>query len=160
MADSESQNYPTPASFYTLLDMGKDDPLAYFDSLTGGDQTIQMVSYNVFDANTGLVTTRFMPGQTTYAPVVLLRAMDVNSKEMWLRFYDSVTGKLKKVRQNYTVKMFDGDGNALVWWHLLNAIPMKISGFSFNAKTEAYYTDFELTLQAEEIQIVFDFPKK
>jgi phage tail-like protein len=155
MSDEEKY-YPNPASYYALYEMGKlDDPLAYFDSLTGGDQTIALVTYNVIDEK-GNVTTKFMPGQTTFEPVVLLRAMDQFSKEMKDRFVDSVMGKLKKSRQNYSVLMFDGDANPVVWWHLFNAIPSKIDGFSFNSKTEAYYTDFELTLQAESIAIQFE----
>ena len=152
---SDDSYYPHPASYYALYEMGEDDPLAYFDSLTGGDQTIALVTYNVIDEK-GNVTTRYMPGQTTFEPVLLLRAMDDYSKEMKNRFVDSVMGKLKTVRRNYSVCMFDGDANPVVWWHLFNAIPSKISGFSFNSKVEAYYTDFELTLHAESISIQFE----
>jgi phage tail-like protein len=156
MAEDNSSYYPNPASYYALFEMGKDDPLAYFDSLTGGDQTIEMVTYNVMDTQSNQVTTKFMPGQTTFAPLTLLRAMDFYSEEMKNRFADSILGKLKKVRLNYSVKMFDGDGKAIVWWNIFNAIPTKISGFSFNSKTESSYTSFELTLQAEFIEIIFE----
>jgi len=147
--------YPHPASYYELLEMGSDDPLAQFDSMTGGDQTISLVTYNVIDAK-GNVTTKYMPGQTSFKEVTLLRAMDSLSKDMKDRFVDAVVGRLKKVRQNYSVRWFDGQGESLVWWHLYNAVPSAISGFSFNAPKEAYYTDFELTLQAESIVIQFE----
>jgi phage tail-like protein len=147
---------PNPASYYALYEMDdKNDPLAYFDSLTGGDQTISLVTYNVIDAK-GNVTTKYMPGQTSFKEVTLLRAMDSLSKDMKDRFVAAVVGKLKTVRRNYSIRWFDGEGESLVWWHLMNAIPKGISGFSFNAKTEAYYTDFELTLQAESIVIQFE----
>lgn len=152
----EDEYYPSSASYYALYEMGKsDDPLAYFDSLTGGDQTISLVTYNVID-DKGNVTTKYMPGQTSFKEVTLLRAMDTLSKEMKNRFVEAVMGKLKTIRQNYSVRWFDGEGESIVWWHLYNAIPSGISGFSFNAKSEAYYTDFELTLQAESIVIQFE----
>jgi phage tail-like protein len=148
-------NYPHSASYYELLEMGKPDPLGQFDSMTGGDQTISMVAYNVMD-DKGNVTTKYMPGQTSFKEITLLRAMDSLSKEMKNRFVDAVMGRLKTVRQNYSVRWFDGDGKSLVRWDLINAVPSAISGFSFNAPKEAYYTDFELTLQAESIEIVFE----
>ena len=149
-------SYPTPASQYALLDMvGNNNPLIYFDSLTGGDQTIETITYKVRDPQSGLVITKLMPGQTTYAPITLLRALDPDDEEMKLKFMDSVNGLVKKVRANYTVQMFDGTGTMLVHWNLIKAIPTGISGFSFNATTEASYTSFELTLQAESIEIVF-----
>jgi phage tail-like protein len=152
----ESNYYPHPSSYYALYEMGNsDDPLAYFDSMTGGDQTIALVTYNVMD-DKGNVTTKYMPGQTSFQEIVLLRAMDSLSKQMKDLFVETVMGKLKKVRQNYSIRWFDGQGESLVWWHLYNALPTGISGFSFNAPKEAYYTDFELTLQAESIFIQFE----
>ncbi|MFO7583560.1 MAG: phage tail protein [Anaerolineales bacterium] len=151
----ESKYYPHPASYYELLEMGSDDPLAQFDSMTGGDQTISLVAYNVMD-DKGNVTTKYMPGQTSFKEITLLRAMDSLSEEMKNRFVDAVMGRLKTVRQNYSIRWFDGEGESLVWWHLYNAVPSTISGFSFNASKEAYYTDFELTLQAESIEIIFE----
>lgn len=155
MAD-ESTDYPHSAAYYELIEMDKaGDPLGQFDSMTGGEQTISMVAYNVMD-DKGNVTTKYMPGQTSFKEVTLLRAMDSLSKEMKDRFVASVMGKLKQVRTNYTVRWFDGEGKSLVWWHLMNAVPSAISGFSFNAPKEAYYTDFEITLQAENIIIQFE----
>lgn len=149
-------SYPTPASQYALLDMvAGNNPLVYFDTLTGGDQTIETITYKVRDPQSGLVITKSMPGQTSYKPITLLRALDPTDEDMKKKFMDSVNGLVKKVRTNYTVQMFDGAGTMLVHWNLINAIPVGISGFSFNSKTEAYYTDFELTLQAETIEIVF-----
>lgn len=155
MADDEKY-YPHPASYYALYDMiDKNNPLAYFDSLTGGNQVVSMVTYNVIDGK-GNVTTKVMPGQTTFEPVTLLRAVDIFSKEVKDRFYESVAGKLKTLRNNYSVCMFDGNGDPVVWWHLFNAVPTSITGFSFNSKTAEYYTDFEITLQAESIFMQFE----
>jgi len=128
--------------------------MCFFDSLTGGDQKISMVQYNVSDA-IGNVTTKFMPGQTSFDPVTLLRAMDLYSKDMNIMFQQSIAGMLKTVRRNFSIYMFDWNGVPLVWWHLIDAVPLSISGFSFNDKTENSYTDFEITLQAESIYIEF-----
>jgi phage tail-like protein len=149
---------PTPISQYTLYEMLNKTPskiLAHFDMLTGGDQVISMVTYNVID-DKGNVTTKVMPGQTTFEPLLLLRAMDVAAEEIVLLFEDAVAGKLKTLRRNYSVSMNDANGNPLVWWHLYNALPLKVSGFDFNMKTESTYTSFEITLQAELIDIDFD----
>jgi phage tail-like protein len=146
--------YPTPSSYYGVADIGNENKMCFFDSLTGGDQKISMVQYNVADA-IGNVTTKFMPGQTTFEPVTLLRAMDLYSTDLNILFQKSIAGMLKSVRRNFSIYMFDWDGTPLVWWHLIEAVPLSISGFSFNAKTENNYTSFELSLQAESIYIEF-----
>lgn len=145
--------YPTPASYFALLDYGSDDPII-FDSLTGGDRKISLVNYNVM-APVGSVTTKFMPGQTSFEPVTLLRSMDKYDDFLNQLFVDAVNGVYKKIRRHFSIYMYDGEGNPLVWWDLFDAVPASITGFSFNSKTESSYTDFELTLQAESIEVVF-----
>jgi hypothetical protein len=148
---------PTPKgqfSLYDLVDAPK-APLAHFDTLTGGEQVISMVKYNVMD-DAGNVTTKFMPGQTSFEPMVLLRSMDVMAKQLNLQFQEAVLGKIKGLKRNLSVSMNDSNGKPLVWWHLNNVLPLKISGFDFNMTTEAEYTSFEITLQAESIVIEFE----
>ena len=146
----------TPAAQYALYDVlstaPKSQALAEFDSLTGGDQVISMVTYNVIDANGG-VTTKIMPGQTTFEPITLLRPMDAPSKSMMDLIRAAIEGKCE--RRDISVSMNDAQGNPLVWWDLFGAVPIKLSGFSFNSKVEAYYTDFEITFQAEDIKVTF-----
>jgi phage tail-like protein len=149
---------PTPSSQYTLYEMVTKESspvLGHFDSLTGGDMVISTVKYNVMD-DKGNVTTKYMPGQTSFEPIELLRSMDVVAEEMKDKFYEAVDGKLKTLRKNYSVSMNDANGNALVWWHLSNALPVKVSGFSFNEYAEAEYATFELHLQPESVLIEFD----
>ncbi len=128
-----------------------------FDSVTGGEQSIAAVSYKVMDGN-GHVVTRFMPGQVSYTPISLLRPMDQGSIQIYETFVDTVSGKMKKVRKNYSLSMLNDDGLPVVWWDLINAIPVKISGFDFNEVTETYYTDFTIDIQAEEIYVTFVAP--
>jgi phage tail-like protein len=158
MADDKPASLirPTPVSYYTLYEMvDKNHPLAYFSALTGGEQTIEMISYNVTDGK-GNITTKFIPGQTSFAPVKLLRPMDSFSKDIKNLFADAVSGKLVSIKKNYSIAMIDGQANPLVWWHLFDAIPSSLGGFSFNEHTENNYTDFEISLQAESIVIQFE----
>jgi len=153
---------PTPKSQYTLYDMidaKRENAIAEFEMLTGGDQVISMVKYNVMD-NKGNVTTKSMPGQTSYEPIVLLRPMDIVAREIYHRFADAVSGKIKGVKRNYSVSMNDSKGRPLAIWHLYNAMPIKISGFNFNMTTEAAYKDFEVTFQAESIEFDWEHPRK
>jgi phage tail-like protein len=155
-------NEPTPSAQYTLYDVLSPAPksamLAEFDALTGGDQTISMVTYNIIDEK-GMVTTRFMPGQTTFSPIQLLRPMDLSSAAMYQLLSAAILGKC--VRKNYSVSMNDSQGNPVAWWNLYNALPTKLDGFSFNGKIAGEsgagvnYTDFEITFQAEAIDITF-----
>jgi phage tail-like protein len=147
-------NYPIPSSYYGVCDLGSNDPACYFDSLTGGDQKISLVQYNVTDGK-GNITTKFMPGQTSFEPVSLLRAMDSYSTDMNIMFQKAIAGILVSVRKNYSIYMYDSNGVPLVWWDLYNAVPVSISGFSFNASKEKNYTDFEISFQAENIIINF-----
>lgn len=158
----EIDSQPTPAAQFSLYDVispaPKDALLAEFDALTGGDQTLSMVTYNIIDKNGG-VTTRVMPGQTTFGPVALLRPMDLSSASMYKLLRDAIEGKC--LRKNYSVSMNDANGNPVAWWDLINALPIKLDGFSFNGKlggadgVGVNYTDFEITFQAEDIKISF-----
>lgn len=147
---------PTPKSQYSLYEMLERTPklLGEFDMLTGGEQVISPISYKVIDPS-GNVTTRSMPGQTTFTPISLLRPMDLGAQEVYEKFSDAISGKLKEVRKNYSVSMNDSQGKPVVWWHLYNAVPVKVSGFDFNMKTESVYTDFTIDIQAEFIEIKF-----
>jgi phage tail-like protein len=153
----EPLSEPTPKSqyfLYEMIDKTSKKLLAEFDMLTGGEQTISTVSYEVIDEY-GNVTTRFMPGQTTFSPVSLLRAIDAGAIDVYAKFTDAIAGKLKDLRRNYSISMNDSKGDPLVWWHLYNAIPIKVSGFDFNMRTESVYTDFTVDIQAEYIEIEF-----
>ena len=146
---------PTAIAFYAVYDVvDGNKPLAYFDKLTGGDQQISMVSYNVTD-DKGNVTTKYIPGQTSFAPVTLSRPTDKYDEGIKDRFVESVSGKLVGVRRNYSISMNDEQGNPLVWWHLINAIPTVLGGFGFNSFTGNASTSFKITFQAENIEVEF-----
>ncbi len=59
------------------------------------------------------------------------------------------------VRKNYSISMNDENGNPLVWWDLINAIPSVQGGFGFNSYRGTKSTSFKITLQAESIVVKF-----
>jgi phage tail-like protein len=143
-----------PKSQFALYDLTTPGLLGEFQSLTGGEQTISLITYKTIDPS-GNVTNHYMPGQTTFASVKLTRPMDSYAKEVYLKMKDAMEGKLKDLRRDYSVSLNDSQGKPLVYWHLKNALPSVLSGFSFNMANESSYMDFEVTLQAESIEIVF-----
>lgn len=151
-------NGPIPKAQYSLYDVINPAPgtrsFGEFSSLTGGEQKISMVTYNVISTEGG-VTTRSMPGQTTFEPIQLLRPMDAYAEQMYLKLRAAIDGQLKDLRRDYSVSMNDEVGNPLVIWNLINAVPSNLDGFMFNMSKEANYTDFEVSFIAEDIQIIF-----
>lgn len=151
-------NGATPKEQFSLYDVINPKPgtlsFGEFTALTGGEQQISLVTYNVISPEGG-VTTRSIPGQTTFTPVVLLRPMDANAEQLYLKLRAAIDGSLKDLRRDYSVSMNDSEGNPVVFWNLINAVPKVLDGFMFNMKTESNYTDFEISFQAEDIQIKF-----
>jgi len=147
---------PTPISQYAVYDLlSANSPLAYFDTLVGGEQRISMVTYNVTD-DKGNVTTKYIPGQTSFAPITLIRPNDKWCKEIKDKFVAAVRGELVGLRKNYSISMNDEQGNPLVWWHLNNALPSVLGGFSFNSYRGTKSTSFKVTFQAESIAVQFE----
>jgi phage tail-like protein len=139
---------------YRLFD-ALGNAVGVFDELTGGDMEISTISYTQV-LESGEAITRHIAGRTKYSPVSLVRAIDNESQPTYTLFDKTRAGMLKAVRQNFTVEMIGKGGKAaLVRWDLVNAIPIKLSGFSFNDKTEAYYITVEIELQPEEIILTY-----
>lgn len=126
-----------------------------FAALTGGEMTVSEISYTMIYENNNEVINRAIPGYVSYTPVSLLRAMDSGAEFLYSKFKDSVEGKLFKLRKNYSIAMIDGAGKPQVYWNLYDAIPIKIDGFSFNQHMNINYTDFQLTIHVERIEVIF-----
>lgn len=146
--------HAVPKSQFALYDLTLSGLLGEFTSLTGGEQSISLITYKTIDSS-GNVITHSMPGQTTYAPIKLLRPMDFFAIGVYMKMKDAIEGKVKNVRRDYSVSMNDARGRPLVFWHLKNTVPSVLSGFSFDMAAESGYTEFELTLQAESIEMMF-----
>jgi phage tail-like protein len=149
-----------PSSYFAVYDVLASNTVppdqhwvANFDNLTGGEQQISMISYTQVDGN-GVTLVRYIPGQVKYSPVLLLRAFDSKTYDQYLQFKTSVEGRLIRARKNFSIVMIDYEAGPQVIWNLENAIPMSITGFSFNQHKGDYYTDFEITFQPERIEMI------
>jgi hypothetical protein len=137
---------------YDLIDAADKKTLGTFTSLFGGDMQISMISYNAIDANGG-VTTMYIPGQISYAPIKLVCSMNSVTKDLTDWFDQSANGDIVNVKRNCTIIHFDGEGNQKMTWDLENVIPTALPGFSWNTVKQAASTSFKMMLQAEKIVI-------
>jgi len=161
MPDS-SGNQTQPNSYFTLYDFYQhtipppgDGTLGAWDNLTGGDMTISQISYKVVSEE-GIAGVKYLPGITTYAPVQLLRSADFGTGEM-VGLFEKMSNLDLTARGNYSIAMYNLEPPhaPIMMWNLINAIPTKVDGFSFNEHTGDNYTTYEITLQPEYIEIVF-----
>ncbi len=139
----------TPGYRYLVTDFDENKTIGEFDQLTGGDMQISMVEYNLAFEDGGS-TTRFIPGQTSFAPVTLTRALTPECDLSYDLFTKSSSGKI--AYKHITVKMFDQTGKDMVLWHLHNVLVTGISGFLFQLR---HYTEYRVTLQPEWIEMEF-----
>jgi phage tail-like protein len=132
-----------------------------FTKLTGGDMSISMIPYNIVGENGG-ITTKYIPGQISYAPIKLSCAMSDVVSELTDWFNEAVAGNLDDVYKNCSIAQYKKAGTGrtetLVIWNLINAIPIALPGFSFNAYQKTASTKFKITLQAESIEIEYPPP--
>jgi len=130
--------------------------LEQFQSMTGGDMSISMVTYSYNDAN-GNVNTKYMPGQISFGPITLSRPMDSISSNLYDWFTEAIDNKVKETRINCSIAMFDPNdvNNLRVIWDLENVMPVAIPGFAFSAITKEISTSFKLVIQAENIIVTF-----
>ena len=157
MAEEEAQlfklSWDSSDVSYTLQDTNNNKAdLGTFTSLYGGDMQISMISYNANDANGG-VTTMYIPGQISYAPIKLVCKMNQVTKDLTDWFQHSELGNIKDAKKNCTIIHFDSKGKELMRWELENVIPTALPGFSYNTVKQAASTSFKLMLQPEKIVI-------
>jgi phage tail-like protein len=147
---------PTPSYSYVVKDLTDDAKLGEFTLLSGGEMTVATMPYVVVTTE-GEVRTINMPGQTSYGPVKLTRAMDSEAKAIYAEMEKAISGKWKKARKNFSVEMIDTKDKkkAIVTWNLFNAVVIALSGFAFDQNDTDTYTQFEMTIQAERIELVF-----
>lgn len=146
------KRYGIPDYLYSVVDETDNKDLGHYDELTGGELQISMVSYNQVDDKGGSAT-RYLPGQTSFAPVTLKTALSEDCEALYQEFLAISEGKVK--RRNFTITMIDQNGHDRVIWDLLNAMPIAIGGFEFN---RGYVTSFKVTIQAETIKMSFPPP--
>jgi len=145
-----------PSYLYAVYDVPAMTKMAEFEELTGGEMKVAMIPYTSVDKN-GVSETKFVPGATSYSPITLVHALNVEGKALDDWFTLISNGKLKDARKNISIVMLDMQVKPIVKWDLTNALPTGIGGFSFNQHTKGglYYVCQELTIQAERIDMIF-----
>ena len=138
----------TPGYSYVIKDLKSGTSYGEFDQLTGGEMKISTVEYNLAMEN-GTSTTRFLPGQTSFAPLVLTRALDPDCQDLYDDFMDFSNGKVNT--RNLTITMIQ-NGAEVVNWNLFNVVITEVTGFLFN---KGFYTEFRLGIQPEWIEMEY-----
>lgn len=148
-------------TYYVLYDLPSDkvahgrNALAQFDRILGGDRQIDTISYTVVYGN-GNSVTRYLPGQVSYAPITLYRVLDKRSIPLMQWFQRVAEGKIEK--ENCSIVQYEvekGKVTPTVIWHLYNVLPVAEPGYSYNAYIDSTSTSYQLTIQAEEIRVMF-----
>jgi len=151
---------PTPKFLFSVRDVVNGKDIGQFSKVTGGEMTVSMVSYNHLLEHGGSVT-RYFPGHTTYAPIKLSRPMDRDCKYIYERLRDSVSGKIAVTRTNFSITMLEFEPGSTakcrdkIIWNLYNALPTAVSGFNFDQQAGTEYASFEVTFQADNIEVQF-----
>ncbi|MBN2393299.1 MAG: phage tail protein [Anaerolineae bacterium] len=121
-----------------------------FYGLTGGDMTIAKMEYNlVFES--GLSTTLYIPGATTFHPFTLTRGFGLY-EELYNWFMEASNGLIIQARRSGSVTMCRS-GRDYLHWDFHNAWPIKLSGFSYNQYTAASSARIAITIAAETIEL-------
>lgn len=146
------KSYDTIDASYSLVDM--DGPITYgsFSGLAGGDMSVSMISYQTIGENGG-VETRYLPGQTAYAPLTLSRTFTPQIDNM-LEWYKEVkAGNTEKMKRNCSLTLHLVSGDDLVRWDLYNVMPISISGLSVTTAQRDVVSSYKVVLQVERIEI-------
>jgi phage tail-like protein len=153
MAEPERED-ASPTYLYSVRDVLNGKPIGEFSKISGGEVSVSTVSFiQVFEYGGSL--TRYIPGHTTFATVKLARALDSSCKGIYQSLWDSATGSLSMARTHFSITMIDKKGQDKIIWNLFNAIPTAISGLNFSQDAGTQYAEFEVTIQAEHIEMIF-----
>lgn len=147
-----------PSYLYSVYDVPAKKTIAEFEELTGGEMKVAMMPYTSVDKN-GIAVTKFVPGATSYSPITLVHALNVEGQALDNWFVLASQGKTKDARKNINITMLDyKTRKPMIVWDIINALPVSITGFSFNQHTKGglYYVCQELTIQAESIDMKFN----
>lgn len=160
MANIMKREDPTPKFLFSVRDVISGKEIGQFTKLSGGELTVSMVSYNEALEHGGSIT-RYFPGHTTYAPVKLSRPIDRSCKFIYERLWNSASGKTTVVRTNFSITLLEyqpgetAKARDKIIWNLYNALPTAVSGFNFDQQSGTEYADFDVTIQAEHIEVEF-----
>ncbi len=151
-------------NYFSVIDMPGSQfscEYGYFDSCTGGDLNNEMIPYTSLVENAAgvlFLTKQRIPGQTSYSAINLSRALsDVPCQDFYDWYLEATTNFSKDSLRNITIAAVDNSGKEQVRWHLFNTLPTILKGFSYNQYRGTSSRKFKVTLQAEYIELEFDF---
>ena len=134
------------------------DYMGSFTSLTGGDMTLSMIPYTIVGTN-GEPVEKYLPGQISFAPIKMSCPMSYVVEEFTDWFALAAEGNYDNLRRNCTIAQYSKFiipfPKHLVYWHLINAVPIALPGYSYNSTRGTSSTKFKIAIQAEEIRIVY-----
>jgi len=150
MPDQRTSPY---SAFNFLVEFNGQDIAAGFSEVTGLGAEITMAEYR--NGNDRENHVRKIPNINKVSDVTLKRGI-IKSKDLW--DWINVTRREGwKAQRNVTVTMMDeANENTVMRWTLQNAVPIKYTGPSLNAKGGSDVAMEELVLSAEGIMYLGD----
>jgi phage tail-like protein len=153
-----------PNNYFKVVDMPGSQfscEYGYFTSCTGGDLSNEMIPFTSLVENAAgvlFLTKQRIPGQTAYSAINLSRELGSAPSQDFYDWYIEATTKFSKdALRNITIVAIDRKGKEQIRWHLFNALPTQLKGFSYNQYRGTSSRKFKVTLQAEYIELEYDF---
>lgn len=120
-----------------------------FQSLTGGNISIAQISHDIV-FETGLSTTLFIPGATSFGAFKLSRGF-ANYAELYLWLMETSNGRIVQARRDGSIRMVRR-GYPLLQWDFYNAWPVELTSFGYNQYTGKSSARVAIKIQAETIE--------
>jgi len=119
-----------------------------FMSVAGLSQAVEVLSFR--DGSSPDSTPRLLPGQPSFAPVVLTRSIEPGDNECfaWMK---AVRFHLAE-RRDVSISLLNADHEPVVTWRLRSAFPSKLEYGSLDALGNAVATE-SLTLVHEGLSV-------
>jgi phage tail-like protein len=122
-----------------------------FQSLVGGDIEVARIQHDIV-YESGLSTTLFIPGATSFQPFTMYRGFG-NYVELYTWLMEASNGRIIQARRSGSVKM-RRRGHLMFQWDFDNAWPTKLSNFAVNPYQGATKARVAVTIAAESIELV------
>jgi phage tail-like protein len=118
---------------------------AGFQEVSGLDASTDAIDYREGNDPNHV---RKLPGLNTYSAISLKRGI-TDSDELWKWYSTVVEGKAE--RKNASIILLDDTGQEKIRWNFMNAWPIKWTGPSFNATSNAVAVE-TLEIAHEEVK--------
>ncbi|HCF3047443.1 phage tail protein [Pseudomonas aeruginosa] len=144
-AKTMGSTYPIP-TYRFVVSVGKDQ--MSFSSVSGLDQTVQLVTYE--DGTGNLFQ---MPSKVTPPTITLKRGVVPKQSQLYEWINSIQSGRVEK--KDLTISLTNDTGSELlVTWSVMNAFPTKWTGPSLDAKSNEVAFE-EVSLAADRLTVKF-----